>query len=114
MANSLASVTFWSAFCLLLYIYAGYPVLARVLALKGRRERLPEAACGTPFVSIVVSTRDDSSAVLQRINNCLAQNYPPERFEILIGCDDRPDTFDTIVSQRLPQTAVVGFPRVGL
>jgi cellulose synthase/poly-beta-1,6-N-acetylglucosamine synthase-like glycosyltransferase len=88
-----------TALALVAYSYAGYPLvlavwdglrgaLGAVRFLSGgpdRRAR-PEAEAW-PRVSIVFSAFDEEACIREKIENCLALDYPADRLEILVGCD---------------------------
>ncbi len=40
-----------------------------------------------PTVTIVLSAFDEAGCIRQKIENCLALDYPADRFEVLVGCD---------------------------
>ena len=89
----------WISIGLVAFSYLGYPlvlavwegaseVLSGLAFLSGSRERRgrrPEASW--PKVSLVLSAFDEEEVIEQKIRNCLALDYPPERLEILVGCD---------------------------
>jgi cellulose synthase/poly-beta-1,6-N-acetylglucosamine synthase-like glycosyltransferase len=87
------------ALALVAFSYAGYFVVLSVWDavleaagilrfLGGGPDRRVEGrAPPVPRVSIVFSAHDEASCIRQKIENCLALDYPPERLEILVACD---------------------------
>jgi cellulose synthase/poly-beta-1,6-N-acetylglucosamine synthase-like glycosyltransferase len=91
----------WLALGLVAFSYVGYPLLlaaweavrefrATLRLLGGGPDRRADAADGPaawPRVSLVFSAFDEASCIRQKIENCLALDYPPDRLEIVVGCD---------------------------
>jgi biofilm PGA synthesis N-glycosyltransferase PgaC len=73
---------------LLIYTYAGYPVLIGVLARFGRRRAVPTTPPHElPFISICLPVFNGGAYLRPKIESLLAQDYPADRIEILIYCD---------------------------
>jgi len=53
----------------------------------GPDRRAERRAAPLPRVSVVFSAHDEASCIRQKIENCLALDYPPERLEIVVACD---------------------------
>jgi len=80
---------FWIPLVLLVYVYAGYPMIAIVrarLSAKPRRRAPIE-----PTVSIVVIAHNEAARIGGRIENLLALDYPKHKLEIVIGSDGSTD-----------------------
>jgi cellulose synthase/poly-beta-1,6-N-acetylglucosamine synthase-like glycosyltransferase len=84
-----APFLFWLSVGLLGYLFAGYPILARVkAALRSRpTRRLPIE----PTVTVVVAAHNEGDRIAARIANLLALDYPADRLEVLIGSDGSTD-----------------------
>jgi cellulose synthase/poly-beta-1,6-N-acetylglucosamine synthase-like glycosyltransferase len=89
----------WLALGLLAFSYVGYPLalvaLGAIHDLRGalrflaggpdrRGEREPRE---WPRVSVVLAAYDEETCIRAKIENCLALDYPPERLEVVLGCD---------------------------
>lgn len=70
----------------LLVIWLGYPAAIRILAAF-RRPTAPVPLAETPDVSVIVASCDDRPAVLARIENILASDYPAGRLEVVVALD---------------------------
>jgi cellulose synthase/poly-beta-1,6-N-acetylglucosamine synthase-like glycosyltransferase len=92
----------WLALALVAFSYLGYPLvlafwdgvreaLAARRFLAGGADRrgggAPRDPERWPTVSIVFSAFDEESCIREKIANCLALDYPPDRLEIVVGCD---------------------------
>jgi cellulose synthase/poly-beta-1,6-N-acetylglucosamine synthase-like glycosyltransferase len=81
---------------LLLYVYAGYPLLASLLARAARRP--VRKAPGEPHVSLVIVAYNEERDLARKLENTLALDYPSERLEIVVASDGSTDRTDEIAS----------------
>lgn len=89
-------VLFWIAVGTIAYVYAGYPLLlALVTLVRGRRAVRVGNAC--PGVTLIVSAYNEEAVIAEKIENCLALDYPPERLQVLVISDCSDDRTDAIV-----------------
>lgn len=86
---------FWAALALLVYTYVGYPALIGVASLVVRRPVRRDSAY-TPSVSVVIAVFNEERHIEQKISNILAQDYPADKLELLIGSDASTDATDDI------------------
>ncbi len=89
----------WVSLGLVAFTYVGYPlVLAALDAVReaagglrflsgGPDRRAPGSDGPWPRLSVVLSAFDEEACIAEKIRNCLALDYPPDRLEILVGCD---------------------------
>jgi cellulose synthase/poly-beta-1,6-N-acetylglucosamine synthase-like glycosyltransferase len=82
-------VLFWGPLLLIVYTYAGYPLLMWLRA-RLRPQRHGRAPI-EPIVTIVLVVRNEEECIEARIDNLLALDYPAERRQILIGSDGSTD-----------------------
>jgi cellulose synthase/poly-beta-1,6-N-acetylglucosamine synthase-like glycosyltransferase len=91
-------LAFWGCAAVVLYAYAGYPVLIFLAA------RLwPAAAVRkkeiTPAVTLVIVVRNEEACLEAKLRNALALDYPPERLEILVASDGSTDATEAIAAR---------------
>lgn len=87
---------FWALAALILYVYAGYPLLlALIRALGGRRP--VQAAEYRPPVTLIVSAYNEAGVIGEKIANSLALDYPADLLEVLVVSDCSSDGTDAIV-----------------
>ncbi|MFL1465508.1 glycosyltransferase family 2 protein [Marinobacter sp. HN1S83] len=108
---------FWLSLLLLMYIYAGYPLLARMLAAF-RPIPVNREDGYRPSVSIVIAAFNEAADIRATLENKLAQHYPSELLEILVVSDGSDDGTDDIVTTmageaRCPVHLVRQEPRQG-
>ena len=88
-------MAFWICVALVAYPYAIYPLLlVGMNRLFGRRAHVG-AEDWLPTVSVILPVHNEAVRVTAKIRNLLAQDYPPDRLQILIigdACTD--DTLD--------------------
>ena len=81
-----------------LYAYLGYPLLFWLVARA--RPRPEGAAPGEwPMVSIVIPAYNEERQIRGSIEALLAQDYPPDRRQIVILSDASTDRTDEIVAE---------------
>jgi cellulose synthase/poly-beta-1,6-N-acetylglucosamine synthase-like glycosyltransferase len=82
----------------LLYIYAGYPLLLQLVVwLRGPRAIRRGAAL--PRVSLVISAYNEAASIRAKLQNALAIDYPASRFEIAVISDASNDGTDDVVRE---------------
>lgn len=87
------TVAFWILLALVVYVYAGYPLLLWVLrALRGPR---PVAVADVePPVTLVISAYNEEAVIGPKLDNSLALDYPRNRLQVMVvsdACEDRTD-----------------------
>ncbi|MCM0083339.1 glycosyltransferase family 2 protein [Geomonas sp. Red32] len=88
------STLFWLAACFILYTYGGYPLLVALQARLfprpvDRREHLPT-------VTVIVAASNEEATIAGRLENLLAQDYPPDRYRIVVVSDGSTDRTEEI------------------
>ena len=80
---------------LLLYVYAGYPLLLAALSPLYRRLR-PEIG-HTPKISVLIAAYNEEAAIGRKIEQTLALEYPADKLEIVVVSDGSTDRTEAIV-----------------
>ncbi len=104
--NTAMVILFWGLLFLLIYTYFGYPLM---LMLLERFQRLRESGreteaelldgqTGWPVVSLLVPAFNEQSVIRQKIENCLALDYPADQLEIVIASDGSTDETNEMVA----------------
>ncbi len=85
-------IVFWLSAALLVYIYAGYPLVAALRGASQPSRRIrADIKPSEPSVSIVVVAHNEAERICRRIENLLALDYPADRFTIVIASDGSTD-----------------------
>ena len=102
-------IAFWLSVCVVVYGYAGYPIVLlflRLLVRKPVRKNRIE-----PYVTLVVPAYNESGVIGTKIRNSASLDYPVDKLEVLIASDGSSD--DTVeIAQRLcdgTRTRVLAF-----
>lgn len=104
------AILFWLAVGCIVHTYVVYPLLLIALDavaqarsawgyLGGNERRRPPAQIGLPSVSVLIAAYNEASCIGPRIENLLAQDYPADKMEILVGSDASTDETDAIVQR---------------
>jgi cellulose synthase/poly-beta-1,6-N-acetylglucosamine synthase-like glycosyltransferase len=104
----------------LAYTYAGYPALLLLARGWQRRRRIAAGDAPRPWlaarpsVSVLVAAHNEAAGIAARVRNLLAQHYPHDRLEILVGSDGSTDDTVAVVSGLgSPNVRVLDLPRQG-
>ncbi|MGH9737881.1 MAG: glycosyltransferase [Candidatus Acidiferrales bacterium] len=99
-----------ASLALVAYVYFGYPLLLW-LGVIGRRGSFSRALAH-PHVSVIVAAHNEESCIEEKLLNLLAQDYPRENVEILVGSDGSSDCTEEIV-RRFSDAGIglVSFPQ---
>ena len=91
-------VIFWLLAAVVVYVYAGYPLLLVVLSALGARRPVRKGEI-EPGVTLIVSAFNEAAVIAEKIRNSLALDYPREKIEIVVISDASDDGTDEIVGQ---------------
>lgn len=97
-----AEATFWIAFLVVTYIYFGYPLLLAVLS-SPRKHPGQAQVHNLPTVTLIISAYNERSVIVDKIQNSLALDYPPELLSVLVVSDCSDDGTDEIVRGFRPE-----------
>ncbi|HEV8439988.1 MAG TPA: glycosyltransferase family 2 protein [Methylomirabilota bacterium] len=100
--SALAVVMFWGSLGLVLYVYAGYPVLLFLFGFVreafGRRPA-PARRARLPRVTLIISAYNEEDVIREKIINSLALDYPRDRLEIIVASDGSTDRTAAIAAE---------------
>lgn len=90
----------WLSLALVGFSYVGYPLVlvlwtglrdaldaVRFLGAAPDRRAPADGDAAWPKVTLLMSAFDEEDCIRAKVENCLALDYPPDRLEIVIGCD---------------------------
>ncbi|WP_139361712.1 glycosyltransferase family 2 protein [Spirosoma sp. 209] len=124
MISTLYDLTAYAFFLLVfvvLYTYMGYGVLAWILvslkARLGKSADLPGPAGSLPLVTLVVPAYNERAYLPEKLQNCLAQDYPSTQLNLLFVVEGSTDGSAEYLEQRradLPNLTILsGAERLG-
>lgn len=103
----IAALIFWLCVLLVVYTYAGYPLL---LALLARLRSHPvQAQPQTPSLTLLIAAYNEEQVIAARLENALAQDYPRDRLQILVAADGSTDETAALVADFIPQGVELSF-----
>ena len=90
------TLAFWILLALVVYVYAGYPLLLIVLrAIGGARP--VRVGPDQPTVTLIVSAFNEAGVIGEKLENCLALDFVRDRLQIIVVSDASEDGTDDIV-----------------
>lgn len=87
---------------LILYTYAGYPVVLAACAALHRTTGKSENEF-TPEVTLLIIACNEEKVIAEKLKNSLQLDYPAELLEIVVASDGSIDATNSIVKQYAPQ-----------
>jgi len=90
-------IVFWAIVGLVVYIYAGYPVL--VWAWSRIRPHAWSRDSVARDISVIVVVHDESARIRRRLRNLLSTDYPSDRMEVIVACDGATDATADVARQ---------------
>jgi cellulose synthase/poly-beta-1,6-N-acetylglucosamine synthase-like glycosyltransferase len=96
--NEAAGIVLLAILGCVVYAYAGYPVLLFLIGIFRRKDTVRDDAFA-PRVILVVSVHNEERIIREKIENCLALDYPPGRIRILVASDGSVDETNDIVRE---------------
>jgi cellulose synthase/poly-beta-1,6-N-acetylglucosamine synthase-like glycosyltransferase len=98
---------FWVSAGIILYVYAGYPLLLALLARLKRADHAQHHAAHLPQVTYFVSAYNEEAVIGEKLRNALELDYPADRLEIVVISDASSDATDAIVREFAPQGVIL-------
>ena len=89
-------LVFWLSLAMVVYVYAGFPMLV-VLVGKIRNRQVRKQSI-TPTVSIIIAAYNEEQSIAERLDNILALEYPPDALEVIVASDGSTDATASIVA----------------
>lgn len=102
------------ALLLLGYTYAGYPIAIGLLArlFPGPRTAAPSADGPKPKVTVCLPVYNGAAYLPAKLHSLFAQDYPADRFEILVYCDGIGDDSERVARDMALSQEAAGRLRV--
>jgi len=106
------ALAFWLALGVILYVYAGYPLLI-ALAARTKPRRLPPeiGEDAWPRLAILIPACNEERWIARKIENSLALDYPAGRLRIVVASDGSTDRSEEIARTYATRGVdVISFP----
>lgn len=96
--DSVLLVIFFVCLLLVVYSYAGYLLLLKILSKVFPKPVKTDTAF-EPVVAIIIPVYNEQQVISRKIKNILSLQYPKQRIKIWVGSDCSDDTTENIVEQ---------------
>lgn len=93
----MSEAVFWILVSMIIYTYFIYPALLGLMAFFLHKP--VKKGSITPFVSIIISVFNEEKVIADKVENCLALDYPHDRINIIIGSDGSNDRTNIILNE---------------
>ncbi len=100
--------SFWIGIILLFHVYAGYPLLLHLLASIKKKPWAQSSIA--PSVTLLVVAYNEEEVLRQKIENCLAVEYPKTQLSVLVCSDGSTDRTTEILKEYQQQLSIICFP----
>jgi cellulose synthase/poly-beta-1,6-N-acetylglucosamine synthase-like glycosyltransferase len=100
-----AKISFIGALAVIVWVYAGYPVVLGVVAAL-RRKPVRRGA-HRPLVSLVICAYNEERDIRRKLEESVATAYPVDRLEIIVASDGSTDATDDIVREFAPRVRLL-------
>ena len=92
------TAVFWLSLLGLVYVYAGYPLLAWLLgSALNRRVQFGPPGANQPRVTVLIAAFNEARHITATVRNKLAQDYPADRLDVIVVSDASDDGTDELV-----------------
>jgi len=88
---------FWSSLALVLYSYAGYPLILFLVSKLRKGDKRAPASDQLPRVCLLISAFNEEKVIRKKIENSLSLDYPRDKLTILVASDGSNDQTVEIV-----------------
>lgn len=88
-------IFFWLSIFFIFYVYLGYPSVLMFISFF--KKRVIKKGDITPLVSFIITAYNEEKRIRDKIQNTLKQDYPREKFEVIIASDSSTDKTEEIV-----------------
>ncbi|MCA9930503.1 MAG: glycosyltransferase family 2 protein [Anaerolineales bacterium] len=102
------TVLFFACIGLIVYVYAGYPLLVTLLA-KLRKPSQFVTPDTWPEVTLLIAAYNEEAVIANKLENSLALDYPAERLHILVAADGSSDQTADIVHRFEPRGVALSY-----
>lgn len=94
-------IVFWLSVAMVVYVYAGYPIMIALLARL--RKPLSFSTVHYPTVTLIFAANNEEKVIAKKLENTLSLDYPWEKLQILVVNDGSVDQTVDIVKSFKPQ-----------
>ena len=89
-------ILIWTGFFYLVYVEVGYLVLLWFLSMFSKPHNIPEGNFQPPL-TVLIAAHNEEAVIARKLEDTLAQGYPPHLLQIIVASDHSTDRTDHIV-----------------
>jgi cellulose synthase/poly-beta-1,6-N-acetylglucosamine synthase-like glycosyltransferase len=107
---------FFIAIGILVYSYAFYPLLLKLLANGKEPNNKIFDSSALPSISILIAAHNEENVITEKLQSIFNSNYPKEKIEVYVGSDASTDSTNRIVenlTKSHPTLKLLTFERQG-
>lgn len=94
---TIAEIVFWLSVALVIYAYAGYPLILVLLSrLRSRPVRMEPI---TPELTMIIPVHNQAEIIRKKLENCLALDYPEDKLHIVVSSDGSDDNTHDVLRE---------------
>ena len=87
---------FFVSIALLIYVYIGYPLLARAFGSRTNRT-IRRSDAYEPTITVLIAAYNEAGHIAETVRNKLDQDYPDDKLDVIVISDESDDGTDDIV-----------------
>jgi poly-beta-1,6-N-acetyl-D-glucosamine synthase len=111
-------IIYWFALGIIFFAYIGYPIILYLLSKIFYQKKKTDVNenYDWPNVSLLIAAYNEEKVIGQKIENCIALDYPKDLLHILIASDGSSDSTNNIVRKYVAaheNIHLMEFPRTG-
>ncbi len=91
-------ILLWLGLAYLFYVEIGYLLLLWLVSCIRKPVRQPTLSTCRPPITVLVAAHNEQGVIAQKLDNVLAQGYPPELTQVIVASDHSTDRTNQIVS----------------
>ncbi|MCP4649463.1 MAG: glycosyltransferase family 2 protein [PVC group bacterium] len=88
---------FWINLCLVIAVYAGYPITISLLAFLFKKPHQKDESY-TPKVTMLIPAYNEEPVIAEKLENTLRLDYPKDSLEVIVMIDESSDKTESIVA----------------
>jgi Glycosyl transferase family 2 len=104
----MAALVFGFALAVIVWVYAGYPIVLAAAATLRRRpvRRAPIE----PDVTLIICAYNEAKTIRRKLEEVLGFDYPADRLQVIVASDGSTDGTDDIVREFAPRVELLQLP----
>jgi glycosyltransferase involved in cell wall biosynthesis len=95
----LYKIIFYISGFIIAWAMIGYPVSIKFIGKLYKNRKFKKNYSHQPTVTVMVVAHNEEKVILEKLNNIIDLDYPPEKIEFLIASDNSTDRTNEIISQ---------------